>query len=73
MKKLTTAQRVGCAIRDARKAMALSQDEFADRIGMHRAYFSAIERGEKNITLATLRRVAQGLDATMASLVDGAD
>lgn len=51
----------------------LSQDNFADTIDMHRASYSAIERGEKNITLATLHRVAVGLGVTMAELLAGVD
>ncbi|EED39740.1 helix-turn-helix domain-containing protein [Stenotrophomonas sp. LGBM10] len=36
---------------------------------MHRAYYSKIERGEKNVTLATLERVANGLEKTMSELL----
>ncbi len=36
---------------------------------MHRAYYSAIERGEKNITLTTLQRVAHGFGVSMSSLL----
>jgi transcriptional regulator with XRE-family HTH domain len=43
-----------------RKATKQRQDGFANRIVMHRAHYSAIERSEKNITLDTLRRVADG-------------
>ncbi len=39
---------------------------------MHRAYFSSIERGERNVTLQTMRRVAEGLDITIASLMSDA-
>ena len=61
MKKPTLARLVGQAMRRHRTDMGLSQDLFADRIQMHRAYYSAIERGEKNVTLPTLLRVAIGL------------
>lgn len=73
MKKLTVAQRVGRAMRNQRNDLGLSQDAFADSIQMHRAYYSAIERGEKNITLETLRRVAVGLGVAMSQLLEGAD
>lgn len=36
---------------------------------MHRAYYSKIERGEKNVTLATLERVADGLGTSMSALL----
>jgi transcriptional regulator with XRE-family HTH domain len=73
MKKLNLAQSVGQAMKRHRTAMGLSQDLFADRIQMHRAYYSAIERGEKNVTLPTLRRVAVGLGLTMSDLLRGID
>ncbi len=73
MKKTTIAQRVGRAIRAFRTDLGLSQDAFADHIGMHRAYYSAIERGEKNVTLVTLHRVASGLGVTMSTLLATVD
>ena len=36
---------------------------------MHRAYYSAIERGEKNVTLVTLHRIAQGFGVGMSQLL----
>lgn len=73
MKKLTVAQSVGQTMRAHRTQLGLSQDDFADVIDMHRGYYSAIERGEKNITLNTLRRVAAGLGVPMAELLRDAD
>lgn len=56
--------RLGTVIRDRRTALGLSQEAFADAIRMHRAYYSKIERGERNLTLQTISRVAQGLGVT---------
>jgi transcriptional regulator with XRE-family HTH domain len=47
----------------------MSQEAFADQIEMHRAYYSAIERGERNLTLGTLQRVAKGLGVRMGDLM----
>jgi transcriptional regulator with XRE-family HTH domain len=47
----------------------VSQEAFADLIEMHRAYYSAIERGERNLTVGILHRVAKGLGARMADLM----
>ena len=69
MKKSSLAVQVGRAIRTRREVTGLSQDRFADRIEMHRAYYSAIERGEKNLTLPTLKRVADGLGVRMATIL----
>ncbi len=65
--KLLTS--LGAAIRKRRTALKVSQEAFADLIGMHRAYYSAIERGERNLTLGTLHRVAKGLGVRMADLM----
>lgn len=65
-------KRLGAAIRLAREAAGHSQDSFADAIDMHRAYYSAIERGERNLTLATLARVADGLQLSIADLATAA-
>jgi transcriptional regulator with XRE-family HTH domain len=51
-------QTAGRNIRTVRLRMGLSQDAFADECGIHRTYVGAIERGESNITLATLARIA---------------
>jgi transcriptional regulator with XRE-family HTH domain len=65
--KLLTS--LGAVIRKRRMALKISQEAFADLIGMHRAYYSAIERGERNLTLGTLHRVAKGLGVRMADLM----
>jgi transcriptional regulator with XRE-family HTH domain len=57
----TLMQRLGKALRARREAAGYSQEGFADHIEMHRTYYSAIERGEKNLQLDTLHRVCSGL------------
>lgn len=59
----TLPQRLGKAFRKRREALGFSQESYADAIGMHRTYYSAIERGEKNLQLDTLQRVCEGLQA----------
>lgn len=63
------ASQLGSAIRSVRSAKGWSQERFADSIAMHRAYYSAIERGEKNITLGTLVRLASGLGVKPSELL----
>ena len=58
---LTFSERLGRAFRRRREALGYSQESFADHIGMHRTYYSAIERGEKNLQLDTLQRLSEGL------------
>ena len=66
-------QQLGKAIRLHRKAAGYSQESFADKIGMHRTYYSAIERGEKNLQLDTLQRVCDGLAVRMCDVLKDAD
>lgn len=61
----TLPQLLGRAFRKRREALGFSQESFADEIGMHRTYYSAIERGEKNLQLDTLQKVCQGLDVAI--------
>jgi len=70
MKKSKLAIAAGRAIRAHREHAGYSQESFADHVGMHRAYYSAIERGEKNVTLVTLNRVAKGLRLTLSELLE---
>lgn len=55
------AKRLGEVLRQRRGALGVSQEAFADQIEMHRTYYSAIERGEKNLQIDTLQRVCAGL------------
>ncbi len=60
---------LGKAIRRRREALRHSQDTFADAMGMHRAYYGSIERGDRNLTLATLHKVAVALGANPSDLL----
>jgi transcriptional regulator with XRE-family HTH domain len=69
----TLLERLGRAIRKRREALEYSQESFADAIGMHRTYYSAIERGEKNLQLDTVQKVALGLKAPVWELLREAE
>lgn len=47
----------------------ISQEELADRAGIHRTYVSQIERGLKSPTLSVLFEVAKSLNTTVSSLI----
>ena len=57
--------RLGQAFRKRREALGFSQESYADEIGMHRTYYSAIERGEKNLQIDTLQRLSVGLETPL--------
>ena len=52
----------GARIAKLRKQLNISQEELAERCGVHRTYIGSIERGEKSPTLNTLAKFAKGLD-----------
>lgn len=58
---------VGLNLRAYRLERGLSQEAFADVLGVHRTYMGGIERGERNLTLKSLERIADraGLDPLM--------
>jgi len=73
MKDRVVSERIGAALRKRREASGLSQDTFAAEIGMHRAYYGSLERGEVNLTLKTLRRICTGLRAKVWEVLREAD
>lgn len=65
--KLSTI--VGQNIRKFRKLRGFSQEELADKSGLHRTYIGGIERGERNITLDSLQIIANALDIAPVLLI----
>ncbi len=61
-------ERFGFAVKDRREALGLTQEEFAERAGIHRTYLSDIERGTRNVSLINIERVAQGLSLKLSEL-----
>lgn len=50
---------VGRSLRRYRQERGLSQEAFADLVGVHRTYMGGLERGERNLTLRSLERIAE--------------
>jgi len=72
-KKSPTNRALGDAIRAARKSRGHTQESFALEAGLDRSYYGAIERGEFNVTVAKLTRVAAGLNVKVWELLRRAD
>ena len=66
MEKITT--RVGFKIREIRGSRGISQEKLAELANLHRAYIGQIERGEKNIGVKNLEKIAKALDVKIAEL-----
>lgn len=65
---------LGANVRRHRLNAGLSQEGVADRMGVDRAYVSAVERGAQNVTLLSLWEIAQALAVRPKDLLDeGAD
>jgi transcriptional regulator with XRE-family HTH domain len=56
-------------IREYRAHKGLSQDEFADKCGLHRTYIGSVERSERNVTLATLELLSKATGITVPKLL----
>lgn len=62
-------KRLGAAIRVQRHATGLSQEALADASGIDRSHMGKIERGERNVTLLNLLRIATSLDTQPSQLL----
>ena len=63
--------RFGDRLRTLRKAAGFSQEGFAAACGLDRTYVGGIERGERNLALRNLEKVADALDLSLADLFTG--
>ena len=71
-KRLAPEKRIGMAIRAKRMEKAWSQENLSFECGLHRTYIGAVERGEKNLTLKNLVRIAKSLDAQASDMLAAA-
>jgi len=58
----------GLRVRQLRTERGLSQEAFADKAGLHRTYIGSIERGEQNISLSNIEKLADTLGISLAEL-----
>ena len=63
--------RLGHNVRRLREAKGWSQEDYADRAGIHRTYVSDIERGRRNPTVTVVEKLAKPLGVTAGQLLDG--
>lgn len=60
---------LGLYLRKVREKRGWSQEELAHECGLHRTYVGAVERGEYNVTLLTLRTLTDALGITLADAI----
>ena len=63
--------RYGQAVRKVRLEQGISQEELADRCGLHRTYISDVELGKRNISLENIERIAISLNRTLSDFFNG--
>ncbi|MEG9883171.1 MAG: helix-turn-helix transcriptional regulator [Hyphomicrobiales bacterium] len=62
---------LGNHIRQMRNERSISQEELAELAGVHRTYVGTIERGEKNVTILSIGKIAAALGVTISELFQG--
>lgn len=59
----------GSRVRELRLARGLSQEAFAEACDLDRTYIGSVERGERNISLKNIERIAAALEITVGELM----
>ncbi len=62
---------LGNYLRSARERRGWSQEELAFNCGLHRTYVGAVERGEYNVTILSLRTITDALGITVLNAIKG--
>jgi transcriptional regulator with XRE-family HTH domain len=63
--------RFGKVLRERRRKLGVSQEAFADLCGLDRTYVGGIERGERNVALANIEKLARALKISLSELFRG--
>jgi transcriptional regulator with XRE-family HTH domain len=61
--------RFGNAVRKRRNELTISQEDLAERAGLHRTYISDLERGKRNVSLENLEKLAKALNMSISDLM----
>ena len=70
-KKRDILKRFGSRVRELRLEMELSQEKFAAKCDLDRTYLGSVERGERNIALRNIEKIAKAFGKSIAELMKG--
>lgn len=59
----------GSSVRNRRSRLGISQEELAERAGLHRTYISDVERGARNVSLESIEKLARALQISVSALL----
>ncbi|HEX7166691.1 MAG TPA: helix-turn-helix transcriptional regulator [Acidimicrobiales bacterium] len=61
----------GKRLNSIREERGLTQEKLAALAGMHRTYYGAVERGERNVSIDNIGKLAYALDVSLSELFEG--
>ncbi|WP_329739246.1 helix-turn-helix transcriptional regulator [Enorma massiliensis] len=70
MTRLDARMRVGLRIKELRGERGVSQEAFANSIGMSRTYFAEVEIGKRNISIDNIARICDGFGSSIREFFD---
>lgn len=70
MTELNAQMRVGLRVKELRAERGVSQETFANSIGMSRTYFAEVEVGRRNISIENIDRIAAGFGVSLREFFD---
>jgi transcriptional regulator with XRE-family HTH domain len=68
--KQSARRRFGVNLRRNREALGLSQEDLAEAAGLHRTYIGSVERGERNVSIDNMERLAAAVGKKIQELLD---
>ena len=69
-KKTEAREAFGKRVRAIRRRLDLTQEQLAERTGLHHTYIGSVERGERNISLENILALVKALNCSPSELIE---
>jgi transcriptional regulator with XRE-family HTH domain len=69
-RKRNVRQIFGQNLRRKRETLRISQEDLAEKAGLHRTYIGSVERGERNVSIDNMERLAVAVGSTIQQLLE---